>query len=315
MKPSVKLFDYLFVLRPTLLFPVWTVFLGGYSAQLRFGFGSELIKVNFLLTYDYIVVGFLLTLCMGATFIINQLSDTQSDRYNNKLFLIANGEIQRNTAILETLLLAGPVILIGFILKFPIGIALLCCFIIAGILYSCKPFLCKDRPLAGFFCNGAGALVVFITGWLVKGVVETAMWLHALPFIFALWSLYFFTTLPDITGDKKSGKITVGVKYGVKNCITFALLFNLFTIGSAFLVKDFVIFIPALATLPFFIVAVLRGKITDSVRTTKIGLLFVSLAYCYKFPGFLILLLFVFFSCKWYYKNRFGLVYPNFETQ
>ena len=34
MKQGIRVFDYIFVLRPTLLFPVWTIFLAGYSAQI-----------------------------------------------------------------------------------------------------------------------------------------------------------------------------------------------------------------------------------------------------------------------------------------
>jgi len=315
MKRGIRVFDYIFVLRPTLLFPVWTIFLAGYSAQMRFGRSFEYIEKTVLYKFDYLIGGLLLTLCMGAAFILNQLSDIHSDSYNNKLFLIANGDIKKSDALIETVVLAILPIGFAFFYNVSLGIALISSVLVTGILYSCRPFLFKDRPHAGFLCNGAGALVVFSTGWLVHGNFEIAMWLHALPFIFALWSLFFFTTLPDIDGDKKAGKITVGVKYGINICIGGALFFNILTIVTAYILKDYFIFIPAVMAFPFFVYATVNRTVENSVRTTKFGLLFVALVYCYLFPGFFILLLLVFFSCKWYYKKRFDIKYPSFETQ
>jgi 4-hydroxybenzoate polyprenyltransferase len=315
MKRGIKILDYFFLLRPTLLIPVWTVYLGGFWAQTRFGTGNAEMSLADALRYDYLVAGVLLTLCMGATFVINQLSDVRSDSYNNKLFLIASGDVGKNAAVIETIVLAVPTIALGFILKPLLGFTLLTCFLIAGVMYSCKPLMCKDRPLAGFICNGAAALTVFLTGWSVRGNFEGIAFLQALPYIFALWSLYFFTTLPDIEGDKKADKITVGVKYGVKNCSRFALVCNILTIASALVLEEYYILAPALLALPFFAHAAVRGTINDAVRTTKMGLLFVALVFCYKFPGLLLLLLFVFFFSKWYYKIRFGIAYPSFETR
>ncbi len=315
MKLGIRLLDYFFVLRPTLLIPVWTVFLGGFWAQERFGSDAPSAPLTGAGSYDYIVAGILLTLCMGATFVINQLSDVRSDSYNNKLFLIASGDVPRSAAILEIFMLATPALLFGFLLKPLLGFTLLASFLIAGIVYSCKPFMCKDRPFAGFLCNGAAALAVFLTGWCVRGELEPLVWAHAIPYTFALWSLYFFTTLPDIEGDKKADKITVGVKYGIKKCSRFALLFNVLTVASAFALKEYLILIPSALSLPFFLYAAKHGTVSDGIRTTKMGLLFVALTFCYLFPGFLLLLLFVFFFSKWYYKTRFGILYPSFETR
>lgn len=315
MKRGIKMFDYIFVIRPTLLFPVWTVYLGGHAAQSQFGQSISRISWQGLWNFDYLLGGMLLTFCMGAAFVLNQLSDVQSDHYNNKLYLIAHGDIGRNEAIIESLILTLPALLLGFLLKVSFGIALTCCVLVAGILYSCRPFLFKDHPHAGFLCNGAGALVVFIAGWLIRGDSELMMWLHVLPYVFALWSLFFFTTLPDREGDRKAGKITVGVKYGVHFCINCALFFNVATIVTAYVLKNYYILIPALLTLPLFIHTAIRRRLEDGVRTTKFGLLCVALAFCYRFPGFLLLLVLVFFASKWYYKKRFGINYPSFETQ
>jgi len=314
MKRVLHLMDYVFVLRPTLMFPVWTVFLAGHSAQLRFGFSPVRIAWQGAWEWDYLLVGLLVTLCMGATFVLNQITDVESDRLNNKLFLLASGELSIRQAIVEVLTLACISIGVGFLLKPALGFAMLLCFLVAGILYSCPPFLCKDRPYAGLLCNGLGALGVFSSGWLVRGQVSSGMWLHAVPFVLALWSLYFFTTLPDVEGDRAAGKMTIGVLFGPRVCARLALVTELGTLVTSFVLRDWLIFAPALAALPLFIIAAHTGTVAAGVRTTKFGLLFVALAYCYAFPGFLLLLLMVFIGCKLYYRHRFNLNYPSFDA-
>ncbi len=310
----LRLWDYVFVLRPTLMFPVWTVFLAGHSAQLRFGHSLARLSWQGGWELDYVLVGLLVTLCLGATFVLNQVADMESDRLNNKLFLLATGELSSAHALMEVALLATLSIGLGFALKPALGAALMGCFAVAGVLYSCSPFLCKDRPYAGFICNGLGALGVFCCGWLVRGQAQSAMWLHALPFVFALWSLYFFTTLPDVEGDRAVGKMTFGVVFGPRMCARLALAAEACTLISSFLLGDWFIFAPALASLPFFVMAAVKGTVAAGVRTTKLGLLFVALAYCYLFPGFLLLLALVFVACKLYYQHRFHINYPSFDA-
>lgn len=314
VKRMLRLLDFVFVLRPTLMFPVWTVFLAGHAAQRRFGSWPVRIAWRAAWEVDYLLVGALLTACLGATFVLNQVTDVESDRLNNKLFLLAQGELSIRQAMVEVALLAGLSTGIGFLLKPALGAALLLCFLVAGILYSCPPFLCKDRPYAGFVCNGLGALGVFSSGWLVRGQVDSAMWLHSVPFVLALWSLYFFTTLPDVEGDRAAGKMTIGVLFGPKVCACLALLAELGTLVTSFLLRDWFIFGPALAALPLFVIAATRGTVAAGVRTTKFGLLFVALSYCFLFPGFLVLLALVFVACKFYYRKRFKLNYPSFDA-
>ncbi|OPZ72632.1 MAG: UbiA prenyltransferase family protein [bacterium ADurb.Bin478] len=108
MKSGLKRLDYLFVLRPTLFYPVWTVALAGHWAQARTtpamqgGAASETLLALYLAG---------LTLVLGASFLINQTMDIQSDQLNNKLYLIANGNISLRAAYLETALLCAVPIL------------------------------------------------------------------------------------------------------------------------------------------------------------------------------------------------------------
>ncbi|OQX96661.1 hypothetical protein B6I21_00295 [candidate division KSB1 bacterium 4572_119] len=72
MTKRMKLLDYIFILRPTLFFPVWTVFLAGYHANTKFS--QEVTHPN-----NPVLALFLFTLMMGAAFIYNQLVDIETD--------------------------------------------------------------------------------------------------------------------------------------------------------------------------------------------------------------------------------------------
>ena len=88
--------DYLMLLRPTLFFSVWVMIcIGMYISSIL----SNTVEMNII---DYnahtLIMFFGITLVCGSTFIINQLSDVDSDRINNKVFLL-NGMISSKDAL------------------------------------------------------------------------------------------------------------------------------------------------------------------------------------------------------------------------
>ena len=135
--------DYLFVLRPTLFFPVWTVFLANYYASTRFDTSSDAMTNN-LSPFN---ASFLITLLMGSVFIINQIVDIETDKKNNKLFIIADGYISIKNAVLETLILAVLPFAVSFYINMKLGIIFLLIFFSTCILYNIEPFAWKDKPI------------------------------------------------------------------------------------------------------------------------------------------------------------------------
>ena len=318
MKFSIRLLDYFFVLRPTLFFAVWTVSLAGLWAQNRFAEFEHSAPTRLLMigSYDvtYVLWIALFTLIMGGVFILNQVHDFESDHLNNKLFLIANGEISRQAANIESVIIIAIPLAIAFWLRPIVGVSMLLTFVVTGWIYSIRPFRWKNRPILGLFTNMTGYLLVFSTGWLIYGIPEKNLWLHSLPYILGITAVYFFTTIPDINGDKKTNKITVAVQYGANKTIWFGFLCNVAAVITSALLKDFVIFIPTVLAMPFFIYSVFKKSNEQVLRTNKYGTLFLSIVICVRYPIYFLIIFFIFFFSKWYYKIRFGINYPSFKS-
>ena len=310
----LKILDYFFVLRPTLFFPVWTISLVGYWAQLRFDDHDGTLLHTFTigtLNIKFIITIGLLTLAMGASFLLNQIEDVETDKLNNKLFLIANGDISLRNAYIETITLVIIPFMILSWLKFSLAIVSLLAFLITGWFYSCKPFKFKDKPIGGLIINILGFYIVFAFGWLIQGTLNLKMLQQATPYILGMIAVYFFTTIPDIEGDKAVNKKTIAVKYGMNFTLWSGLVTDIIAVLTALWMKDIVALIPTVLILPFFALAVNKKSIKEILRANKFAALFLSLTICYKFPGYLVFIAFLFFFSKWYYKRRFGIDYPS----
>jgi 1,4-dihydroxy-2-naphthoate octaprenyltransferase len=133
-----------------------------------------------------------------------------------------------------------------------------------------------------------------------------------LPYLFFNTALYFYTTLPDIEGDRKSHKHTLAVDYGIKPLLRAAFLLYILSGLSAFYFGDIQALFFIVLSLPFFIMTVVKMNIESAILTTKFSILFYSLAVCFKIPPYFLLMAALFFFSRWYFKKRFGLNYPSF---
>ncbi len=311
----MKIFDYIFIARPVLFYPVWTVFLAGYIVAERQMLGFHVPDWNQLqwgLTSIQFWATFLsLTLTMGAVFIINQFTDVHTDRVNNKLFLIANGLVSKKIALAEIILLLFAAFIISINVSTKLFLLILLLLFTTGIVYSLPPFYCKDRPYSGWMVNLAGGLLTFLIGWSVSSMIVIQSFYKALPYIFAIGGVYFLSTIPDLKGDKNSGKITVAVKFGPEVTIILGLVFNLFCIFSSIWQKDWVILFPASLSLVTFFRLLWQPDLKNILMATRIPILLLSIATGIFFPFYFVLMLVVFIMSKCYYFKRFNLNYPS----
>lgn len=316
IKPKciMKYLDYIFVLRPTLFFPVWTVFLAGYHANTLFDPKNNLSSSAGITAHNPILGAVLLTLLMGAVFIFNQIVDIQSDRDNQKLFFIADGIIKKSVATIEGIILTLFSITIAFIVNFKLGLIFVIVFIFTGIIYNFKPFGWKDKPILGIVVNFCGGWSVAASGWIAAGTTNWRFVIYAIPYAIGLVAVYLLTTLPDIPGDRASGKITFGVKYGLRLTTYWAAAFECAALVLSYLLKDYMLFFPALVAFPLFLIAAVSQKMDDILRAIKFTVLFASLAVCLKYPAYFLVILITFFFSKWYYRKRFDLDYPKFAA-
>jgi 4-hydroxybenzoate polyprenyltransferase len=306
----LKFFDYLFVLRPTLLFPVWTVVLVGHWAQLRFGTDTGFEKSLPFTIWVIASYSFL----MGAVFILNQLEDIETDKINRKLYLIADGIIPKRCAVVEMVLLGCAPFLMLFWSRWDLFFLMILSFIVMGWAYSSPPLNLKNSPWGGVIANIIGYFLVFSVGWNISGKLSIEMIWHATPYILGILGIYFFTTIPDIHGDRNAHKVTVAVQYGPGPTIKMGLITNTLGMMLGLFLMDWVIFIPTLLMLFFYFKTLFSRSVQDVLLTNKIATLVLSLVVCYRFPAYLLLILIVYFLAKWYYRHRFQIDYPSFQT-
>jgi 1,4-dihydroxy-2-naphthoate octaprenyltransferase len=310
MNRIVKILDYFFVLRPTLFFPVWTVYAAGYFAFHRFSAAGQNGVATALDVTALSLLG-ILTLLMGSVFILNQLCDVVTDARNHKLFLIAHRHIPPRAAWVEMILLCAMTLFVGFFYGTEIGALFVAIFLLTGILYSVSPFQWKNRPLLGLSANALGALLIFMAGWWSVQIEWQPPLRHALPYMLAVAAVYLYTTLLDVDGDAGSQKMTFGVRFGLRATIFAGFFLEFGALISAWRLDDPVIFYPALGAAPFFFWATIRQRLADVSRAIKLPILFLALAICVKVWQFFFLLAFIFYFSRWYYRRRFGLKYPS----
>jgi 4-hydroxybenzoate polyprenyltransferase len=314
MNRIVKLCDYIFVLRPTLFLPVWTVYAAGYLAFHKFS-AAGLNGAAPALEQTAVRLLGILTLLMGSGYILNQLCDIETDRRNHKLFLIADRHISPLAAWTEMILLGAFTLIIGFLCGTAIGALLAAIFLLTGIFYNVAPFAWKGRPWLGLMANALGAQLIFLAGWWSQKIEWPLPAQHALPYMFAVAAVYLYTTLLDLDGDADSAKMTFGVRYGFSATTSAGCVLELGALVSAWWLKDFVIFFPALIAAPFFIWAAIKRRLADVSRAIKLPIVILALAICLKIWQYFFLLGFVFYFSKWYYRRRFGMDYPNFAAK
>mgnify|MGYP001184480486 CR=1 FL=1 len=312
-KSIVPLFDYLFLLRPTLFFVIWVMLsLGMASAQMSIteyplwisDFDSQIL---------FIFLG--ITLICSGTFIINQISDKLSDKKNNKLFLLNDHinidfaeSISRATSILGLFFLT-----IGNIMLVPFGILI---HLFWGFIYNKPPFEWKKRPFLGILTNTVIGIILFIIGWLQKiggfGFDITILIVAMTPYILCFSAVSLMTNIPDIRGDKSANAITFSVKYGRKLTSLIALLLVLIAFCISYYIQDPIASTASITSIPFFIFAFVRNLDKDVLRSIRYPIFLLNFFLFALYPWLIVAVTIVYYLSKYYYWHRFNIHYPTF---
>jgi 4-hydroxybenzoate polyprenyltransferase len=305
LRRGVEWLDYVFLARPTLFYPVWIFFLAGAAGAS----GTSAGTLGLPLTILGLILSY--TLLMGGVYVWNQIADVETDRVNGKLFLLANGLVSVRAAVCETVLLVLLGIGGAHLFHPRAGFLAAGLFLLSGAGYNVL-FRWKDRPVGGLAVNLAGGALIHLAGWVASG----GPWLqfHTAAYGFAGAAVYLHTTVPDREGDAKTGKVTFVVRYGMGATVLCAFAFDLAAAVIALSVRDWILFIPAAATLPVFLAALRRKGESDSLRATQGSVMALAAAVCVIFPLFLIPIFAVYFLSKVYYQKRFGFNYPQLKV-
>ncbi len=310
--------DFLFLLRPILLIPVWIIFLLGYHRA-----GASIFHIS-----RYFILGFLtFTFLMGTVYIINQIADIETDRANKKLFILPEGLVSVKSAHIEIIVLVVAVFGLSFYFPPTYRIFLLISFLL-GLLYSVKPFKFKSRPYLDLFSNAVGhGFLAFSLGWLSFREFSFDTFVYSIPYDFAIGGVFLLCTVIDIAGDRKTGEKTTGVCLGETNTTLFATILMICSVVSSIFVRDFIcLSVASISTLFFVFVHILRQKTSKAIQGKSVSrersrklLLFTAglpvysftLVCCFLYPWFLVVLILLVLLTRFYYKKRFDVVYPK----
>ncbi|MBN1693997.1 UbiA family prenyltransferase [candidate division WOR-3 bacterium] len=294
--------DYFMLLRPTLFLPLWIFFLlGAHHAEGEISLGA----VGAFILY---------TMLMGGVYIFNQIIDRESDKKNKKLFLLSDGLIPLKNAYIEMTTLFLIAVSASFILGINIFIAFLVSLFL-GITYSLPPIETKGKPFLDILWNSCGyGVLAFMVGWLaVVSEPSKSMFITAIPYFFAVAAVFVNTTIPDIEGDRREGKVTTGVFLGKKNTLLLGVILDFVAIVVSYLMgeRGYICLIGAGLAFPIFLIAY--------IKQTKKTILFSFRAI----PGILAIIVFfispiiiplfaaVLGVQKVYYKRKFNIDYPS----
>jgi len=302
-----KLPDYFFLLRPLILIPVWNFLLiGAYLARGHGGFTGKLF------------IGLLLYTCvMGGVYILNQIMDRETDRANEKLFLLSRDLIPLKHAYVEmiSLWIIALVLSLLYGLVFPLVVVL---SIILGILYSLPPVKLKGKPILDTLANGFGyGMVNCMIGWLLVSSYHPDMFYRFFPYVLSISGVFVNTAVVDIEGDRQAGELTTAVLLGIPASYMLSTVFMAFAIFWAYLNRDMICLIPAAVSFPLFLYvllfALLKHRIPRKATIASFrvpGLLF-TIMTVYLYPLYAFLLVFLIIAMRVYYKKRFNIVYPT----
>ncbi len=297
----LKGLDHLFVIRPVLMPPVWTILLLGHHRSAAISGEANLAGLILLLV----------TFGVGAVYLLNQIYDIESDRINRKLFFLAEGHISKKKAILQTIVLNLISIIPAYLISLRLGLLFTLGFLF-GFIYSVPPFSLKERPLGGLLCNAlAHGNLAFLLGWSMNGNLSGKSILFSLPYMFAVGAVYLNTTVPDMEGDRSSGKITLAVRWGKEASVFLSLVLVMAAIIISFLVEDIPFFIASAMALPFYLWGTVTKNTKDIVLSTKLSILFLSVAAGFFYPWYFAVLILGFLGTRLYYKARFHYDYPT----
>jgi 4-hydroxybenzoate polyprenyltransferase len=300
--------DYLFLVRPTLLIPSWTFLILGYFWSMRV---QKMAWRPWAISGDLAMAFLMYTALMGGIYIVNQIVDRESDRINRKLFLLSEGYISVPAAVTEAIILFALAIGLSVIAR-PLWSLVVVLSLALGLMYSVPPFTFKGRPFLDLLSNAFGyGLLNFWMGWLAGGAVSTTMVAHSVPYILSVGAVFASTTVPDIEGDRSSDNRTTGVVWGARRTLWLALALLLGAIGSAILIRDYVVLPVAMLALPVFGWAAITGELWPCLLSYRIGGGLLVVVAALLFPPFLVLLLVSFFSMRIYYRYRFNMTYPS----
>ena len=293
------------------------VVVGMYSAQMNL-IKYPLWIAEFSWRTFFVFLG--LTLTSASTFILNQIEDIDSDKINNKLFLVGEYFTPESSLSISRFLLAIG-ILLSAVANWFTSLFVISIYLIWGILYNKEPYSWKKKPLLGWIANSVVGIMLFMIGWYYVMTSQTDVTINLydlsivqfmLPYILCFSSVALLTTLPDVKGDIETGDDTFPIIYGKMLTVILSSLL----ISSAFvfslIYEDPLASTASIVSLPFFLFTALRSLEKDILRSIRYPIFILNFFALTVYPWLFFPLVITYCLSKYYYWHRFELHYPTF---
>lgn len=293
--------DYIFLLRPVLLPPVWTIALLG---TVRSGMAHEMSAGVWILFFVHLAALF------GGVYTLNQICDVESDRANGKLYFLPEAIISipaawRITITLDTVALSLSIAFGWLYFAMTVSIVTL------GFLYSAGTSPWKNHAWLGLFANALGhGFVVYMFGFIITDCPYSESWPASAAYALAVGAVYLATTVPDVHGDRASGKVTAAVAWGERPTLIAATLMVAAAMGLAVVSADRYLIVTGSVAWLFFLNAAFRPRMSTTAAKVAVGAL--SIAAVVAYPMYAALLVAGFIGTRLYFRWRFGISYPTF---
>ncbi|HOT36885.1 MAG TPA: UbiA family prenyltransferase [Candidatus Latescibacteria bacterium] len=287
--------DLLFLTRPVLLGPVWVVY-GAGAVLVGSSPGIDLLFVSFV---------------VAGVYIHNQLTDIPNDRANRKLFLLSDGHVSHRAALTLTAMLWSA----GILWSATQGIrsVLFALAIVLGLLYNgLRQPGWKSRPLLGLVANAlAHGVITFVAGFTAAGGTIFEGIVRSIPYAFAVAAVYLATTIVDENGDRLTNKRTFCVVYGRAACTRWiAGLVCAAAVTAAANGDGWMAAAAIVSLVPAFLL--LRAPaVGNAQRAAVIAVSVLALAVAVRWTTLFVLAAATFAATRYYYRLRFGVVYPT----
>lgn len=308
--------DYLFLMRPAALVPLWIFYFAGYGlARAAAGPTGSAVESAFALTGDAFLGLLVMTAALAGGYLLNQVADREGDRLNRKLFLLSGGVIPIRRVWLQF----GALWAIAAVLSVQLPWSfkwLVVASVALCVTYSLPPVHAKARFPLDLVWNGIGfGGLSAAAGWATVSPLNPAVLGPCTCYALAVAGIIASTTVPDIEGDRASRLRTTAVVLGDRS----ASILSLSLVAVAALVgavaRDLPGVLGSAASLPLLVRAHVTRARADRTAANQVavGAFAVAVAARSVYP--IVLLAAVTVVSRAYYRRRFGFAYPGPGTR
>jgi 4-hydroxybenzoate polyprenyltransferase len=309
--PALRPLDFIFILRPTVIVGMWVFFFAGAFLATRASGATSW----FLPPSTDVLLGFgAMTAVLGGGCLLNQITDVETDRVNQKLFFLPSGIVSMRAAWIEL----AVVWLLAAALAVPLSgqfKLVLAASLFLNLTYSAPPLRAKSLIPLDMAWNGLGfGFASVAAGWAAVAPLSGDVIPVGIVYTVAVAGVTASTTVLDVDGDRSEGLRTTAAVLGERGAsvLTLVLVAAACVLGA--LVRDPLGFFGPLLSLPLLIRAHATGARAHRIAANQMMVGTFVLVASVRAPYLLLLLAIVYLGSRAYYRARFGFSYPGAGT-